>query len=494
MNKETTPQKILDQHLWKSFDQFRGLLSAESAFSLLLQLLFYKFLEDNRDDIGIEQKSHQLNFPEQYRFSNLMLSKESELSETLSKALLALEEINDPLLVGVFLQSDLNYFDRRYHRQTGRLLMELISMIDTLNFNSKYLSKEGTAFSAIFADLLDKHTETELRRSGGFMVPKSLRELLAHLNNISSKPEETVYDPACGTGALLMNVVRYAESSSSNLTTAFAQERNMTSLSLAKMQWIINGQDPNNIAVGDALSHPQFTQNGNLQKFDKVISCPPFGMSGWGAERAAGDPYHRFDWGTPPASKADYAYILHAIASLKPSGTAFLVSIAGVLFRGGAEEQIRRKMIDNNIISAIISLPAGLFNLWNVPLCILCLRKAEERRPEGLLMIDLASYPNQVRDKEGLNASTINAIVESVKEFFDNQQVATKHETFNKIVTKEELAANDYNLNIARYFAAGETKTVVDAAMLSKEIIQLEDELSALDLKIRELKGQLKIS
>ncbi|MFC0515365.1 N-6 DNA methylase [Mucilaginibacter angelicae] len=493
MNKETTFQKILDQHLWKIFDQFRGLLSAESAFSLLLQLLFYKFLEDNREDIEIEQKSHQLNFPEQYRFSNLMLSKESELSETLSKALLAVEQINDPLLLGIFMQSDLSYFDRSYDRQAGRVLLELISVINTLNFNSKYLSKEGTAFSAIFSGLIDKHAETELRRSIGFMIPKSLRELLAGLSQISSKPDETIYDPACGTGALLMDVVQYAKSSSNNLTTAFAQERNMTILSLAKMQWIINGQDPNKVAIGDALSHPQFTQNGNLQQFDTVISCPPFGMSGWGADLAASDRYHRFSWGIPPANKADYAYILHTLASLKPKGAAFLVSTAGVLFRGGTEEQIRKKMIDNNVISAIISLPAGLFNLWNIPLCILCLNNVDKTLTKGLLMIDLSSYPDQVRDKEGLNTSTINAIVESVKVFFDSQQVATQYKAFSKIVTKEEIAANDYNLNIARYFVASEKAPVVDTLMLSNEIIQLENELHTLDLKIKQLKRQLKI-
>jgi type I restriction enzyme M protein len=494
MDKANTVQKTLDQRLWKIFDQFRGVLSAESAFTLLLQLLFYKFLEDNRDDIEIEQQSHQLNFPEQYRFLNLMLSKESELSETLSRALLAIEEINDPLLLGVFMQSDLSYFDRSYDRQAGKLLLELISMINTLNFNSKYLNKEGTTFSAIFAGLLDKHAETELRRSGGFMVPKSLRELLARLSHISSKPEETVYDPACGTGALLMDVVQYAESSSNNLTTAFAQERNMTFLSLAKMQWIINGQDPNNVAVGDALSHPQFTQNGKLQQFDKVISCPPLGMGGWGADRAVSDRYHRFDWGIPPASKADYAYILHAIASLKPTGTAFLVSIAGVLFRGGAEEQIRKKMIDNNIISAIISLPAGLFNLWNIPLCILCLNKAEEKEQKDLLMVDLSNYPNQIRDKNGLNTATIDHIVENVKRFFAHQEMIAHDKVFSKIVTKQEIAANDYNLNTARYFAPGEKIPTIDKSRLVIQIKQLESGLNELDLKIGDLKGQLKIS
>jgi type I restriction enzyme M protein len=495
MNKDTTPQRIFDQRLWKMFDQFRGLLLTESAFSIFLQIFFYKFLEDNRKDIQIGQESQQLNFPDQYRLANLISSNnESDVPEALSKALLAVESANDSLLHGVFMQSDLSYFERSYDKHSGRVFLELISAVKTLNFNNKYLNEEGITFSAIFTGLLDRLAETELRRSGSFMIPKSLRELLAGLAHIASTPGETIYDPTCGTGALLMNTAEYAEPSPQITSTAFAQERNMTLLSLAKMQWIVNGQDPSNIAIGDALSNPRFLQNGNLQQFDKVISCPPFGMSGWGADWAASDRYHRFDWGIPPANKADYAYILHALASLKPKGSAFLVSTAGVLFRGGTEEQIRKKMIDNNIISAIISLPAGLFNLWNIPLCILCLNKVDETRTKGLLMVDLSSYPDQVRDKEGLNTSTINATVESVKGFFDSQQVATQHEAFSKIVTKEEITANDYNLNIARYFVASAPPVVVDTIMLSNEIIQLENELHTLDLKIRQLKGQLKIS
>lgn len=489
MSKENIQQKMLYERLWKIFNFFRGSLLTESVVSLFLQLLFYKFLEDNRKDLRIGQNSVRLNFPDEYRLANLMLTDiEDSLPKVLSKAFLKIENLNDPLLLGIFTQSDLGHFNRKYDHQAGKGLLELMSFINTLNTTS---NQDGVAFPELFTGIIDKAAENELRRSGDFLVPKNLRELLAGLNNIYTELDETVYDPACGSGALLMEVVQQSQALSKKLT-AFAQERNMTALTRAKMQWIINGQDPGNIAAGDALNHPQLIEQGHLQQFDKVISCPPFGLSGWGAERAASDRYHRFEWGIPPASRADYAYILHAIASLKPKGSAFLVCIAGVLFRGGTEEQIRKKMVDSGMLSAIVALPAGLFNLWNVPLCILCLNKAEKQQ-QGLLMVDLSNYPNPLRNKEGMNTATVNQVVESVKRFFNHKEVATQHNAFSKIITREEIAANDYNLNITRYFTPGDKSPAINRKELSKEISQIENKLIELDEKIGELKKQLKL-
>lgn len=490
MNKESIRQKMFHERLWKIFNFFRGSLLTESVVSLFLQLLFYKFLEDNHKNIQIGQRYVQLNFPDEYRLANLISTNmETDLPRRLGDAFLKIEEFNDPLLQGIFMQSDLSYFNRNSDQNVGKGLLELVSFINTLNTDQKCLKEDDLVFSELFGSLLDSLAETELRRSGSFLVPKSLRELLAGLNSIAAEPAETVYDPAGGNGALLMEVVQQSYASA----TAFAQERNMTALSMAKMQWIINGQDPDNVAIGDALNHPHFIQQGHLQQFDKVISCPPFGMSGWGADRAATDRYQRYNWGIPPASRADYAYILHSIASLKPKGSAFLVSIAGVLFRGGAEEQIRKNLIDHNLISAIIALPAGLFNFWNVPLCILCLNKAEKRRQPGLLMVDLASFPNQLRNKEGLNTATVNQVVESVKRFITQQEVAVQDEVFSKIITIAEIVANDYNLNMARYFAPGDKTPAIDHQKLSREIVRIESELTELDIKIDGLKKQLKL-
>jgi type I restriction enzyme M protein len=284
---------------------------------------------------------------------------------------------------------------------------------------------------------------------------------------LEPKPGETIYDPACGSGSLLIRVAREVGSSDYFL---YGQEVNGGTWALCKMNMFLHGVDNAHIEWGDTLNNPKLVEGDHLKKFHVVVANPPFSLDKWGAENAASDQFRRFHRGTPPKSKADYAFVSHMVESaVEDGGRVGLIVPHGVLFRGGAEAKIRQGLIEENLVDAVIGLPTNLFFGTGIPAAILLFRKG--RTTKDIMFIDGSRDYADEKGQNRLRPQDIEKVVAAFKAASDVEGYA--HRT-----SVEEIRGNDYNLNIPRYVETFQQQPEVDLGAIQREITSLEAELS----------------
>ena len=384
------------------------------------------------------------------------LKGDKEIGDKINKIIGRLAEAND--LKGVIDQADFNDESKLGTRKEMQdRLAKLVAIFDGLDFSAN--RTEGDDLLGDAYEYLMRHFATESGKSKGqFYTPAEVSRIMASVVGIgpNTRQDQTIYDPACGSGSLLLKAAYEA----SGGITVYGQEMDNATWALARMNMILHGHPTADLWRGNTLAAPYFkNQDHSLKTFDFAVANPPFSDKAWSSGLdPAHDEYRRFEYGIPPARNGDYAFLLHLTASLKSRGKGAIILPHGVLFRGNREADIRRNLVKRGLIKGIIGLPPNLFYGTGIPACILVIHKETANTRTGIFMID-ASKKGFRKDgnKNRLRAQDIHKIVD----VFNKQ---TEVSRYARMVPVAEIAssANDYNLNISRYIDSTEPEDLHD--------------------------------
>jgi type I restriction enzyme M protein len=441
--------------LWKSCDELRGGMDASQYKDYVLVLLFLKYVSDR-----YAGKSDALiDVPEGGSFKDMIALKgKPEIGDGINKIIARLAEVND--LKGVIDVADFNDSDKLGRgKEMQDRLSNLVAIFENPELDFSKNRAEGDDILGDAYEYLMRHFATESGKSKGqFYTPSEVSRIMAKVIGISfaKRQDQTVYDPTCGSGSLLLKAADETEHG----ITIYGQEMDVATRGLAKMNMILHNNPTADIWQGNTLSKPYFkNSDGTLKKFDFVVANPPFSTKSWSI---GFDPYHdefgRFDgFGVPPAKNGDYAFLLHIIKSLKPTGKGAMILPHGVLFRGNAEGEIRKNVIKRRYIKGIIGLPSNLFYGTGIPACIVVLDKEDADNRKGIFMIDASKGYFRDGSKNRLRAQDIHKIVD----IFNKQIEIAK---YSRMVPISEISdqKNDYNLNLHRYINSQEEEDLQD--------------------------------
>ncbi len=495
------------QIVWKACDTFRGLINPDQYKDYILTMLFIKYVSDvhkekkkeylikyNNDEARAERAMKQERFvvPANSSFDYLYEQRnEANIGELINIALTDFEEANRQKLSsedgsGVFRNIDFNSSNLGDVKEKNQRLKSLLIDFsnDKLDLSPGHLEGAdiiGDAYEFLIANFASDAG----KKAGEFFTPGEVSTLLAKLTK--SKPGARISDPTCGSGSLLIKAGREVGSPDFSL---FGQEANGSTWALAIMNMFLHGFDNATIRWGDTIRNPKLKEGDALMKFDTVVANPPFSLDKWGKvddkeeNKAAKsydpehDPYNRFWRGIPPKSKGDWAFITHMIeTTYEGKGKVGVVVPHGVLFRGSSEGKIRQKTIEENLLEAVIGLPANLFFGTGIPAAILIFNKGKGDN-KNVLFIDSNKHYESVKNQNKLREADIEHIVATYRNFSAGKlQAGVIEEKFSYVATFDEVLENEFNLNIPRYVDTFEEETEVDIAAVQQEIEKLETEL-----------------
>ena len=437
--------------LWQSCDELRGGMDASQYKDYILTLLFMKYVSDKADS----DPDSLIFVPEGGGFTDMVACiGDKEIGDKTNKIIGRLAEEND--LKGIIDQADFNNDDKLGKgKEMQDRLSKLVAIFESLDFRANRV--EGDDLLGDAYEYLMRHFATESGKSKGqFYTPAEVSRVMAQVIGIGpdTQRSETIYDPACGSGSLLLRATDAAPDGLS----IYGQEKDNATFALASMNMILHDNATADIQPGNTLVAPAFTDDDGLETFEFAVANPPFSDKAWtNGLNPDNDTYNRFEYGIPPAKNGDYAFLLHFVASLKSRGTGAIILPHGVLFRGNKEAGIRRELIRRRYIKGIIGLPANLFYGTGIPACILVIDKESAGHRTGIFMIDASKGFLKDGNKNRLRAQDIHKIVS----VFNAQ---TELPRYSRMVPISEIAdpANDYNLNIPRYIDASEPEDLHD--------------------------------
>lgn len=432
--------------LWQSCDELRGGMDASQYKDYILTLLFMKYVTDKYagDPYSL------LEIPGGGSFEDMKTLKgDKEIGDKINKIISRFAETNR--LKGVIDQADFNDETRLGSgKDMQDRLSKLISIFEKLDLGANRV--EGDDLMGDAYEYLMRHFATESGKSKGqFYTPSEVSTIMAKVVGIGpeTRPDQSVYDPTCGSGSLLLK----AASEAPNGMSIFGQENDNATWALARMNMILHDYITAELWRDNTLSRPYFKNpDGSLAAFDFAVANPPFSHKSWtNGMNPHEDEFSRFEFGVPPAKNGDYAFLLHLNKSLKSTGKGAIILPHGVLFRGHKEADIRRNLIKRGLIKGIIGMPANLFYGTGIPACILVIDKEDARMREGIFMIDASRGYIKDGNKNRLRSQDIHKVVD----VFNH---GIELEGYSRFVPNSEIAdpANDYNLNIPRYIDAGE--------------------------------------
>jgi type I restriction enzyme M protein len=427
-------------------------MDASQYKDYVLVLLFVKYVSDKYagDPDGL------IEIPEGGSFADMVALKgDKEIGEKINIIISRLAEVND--LKGVIDVADFNEEEKL---GTGKEMVDRLSNLVAI-FNRPELDfrknrAEGDDILGDAYEYLMRHFATESGKSKGqFYTPSEVSKIMAQAIGISAskRPDQTIYDPTCGSGSLLLKARDEAPAG----ITIYGQEKDVATRALAKMNMVLHDCPTAEIWRDNTLANPHFKNaNGTLKTFDFVVANPPFSDKAWGTGLdPVNDLYDRFDYGVPPAKNGDYAYFLHIIASLKTTGKGAVILPHGVLFRGNAESDIREKIIRKGYIKGIIGLPANLFYGTGIPACILVIDKENAHARTGIFMVDASKGFVKDGNKNRLRSQDLHKIVDA----FTKQLEIDK---YSRMVPLSEIEKHGFNLNIPRYIDSSEPEDLQD--------------------------------
>lgn len=466
----------------KACDIFRGVVDPSEYKSYILVFLFFKYVSDvwkdrveqyqleyKDDEERIQRRLSRERFiiPEWSDFATVYRRRhEPNIGEIIDAALTSIEEANKGKLEGVFRNISFNSEGflgetKERNRRLKRLIEDFAD--PRLDLRPSRVSDRNVIGGA-YQSLIEHFASESGKKGGELYSPPEVSALLAKL--LQPKKGARICDPACGSGSLL---IRVAEEIGDNDFSLFGQESNGSAWALCRMNMFLRGKDGARVEWGDTLNNPKLLEGNALKKFDIVVSNPPFSLDNWGAENAARDFFCRFHRGVPPRGKADYAFITHMIETMvADTGKAGVIVPHGVLFRGGSEGRIRQKIILENLLEAVISLPANLFYGTGIPAAILIFNR--NKKTTDVLFIDASRAYEDAKNQNKLRAQDIEKIVATYKNFESVEKYARR-------APYEEIRGNDFNLNIPRYVDTFAEDEEVDVQAAQKEIEELEAEL-----------------
>lgn len=438
--------------LWSSCDELRGGMDASQYKDYVLVLLFMKYVSDKYagDEDGL------IFVPKGGSFADMVaLTGKPNIGDEMNKIIAKLAEENE--LKGIIDVADFNNEEKLGKgKEMQDRLSNLIRIFNTPALNFSKNRADGDDILGDAYEYLMRNFATESGKSKGqFYTPAEVSRIMAKLIEIkpSTRQDQTIYDPTCGSGSLLLKA---ADESPSGLTI-YGQEMDNATRALAKMNMILHGNPTAEIYQGNTLADPYFKDNnGGLKTFDFAVANPPFSNKAWrNGFNPENDLYGRFEYGIPPSKNGDYAFLLHLIRSLKSNGKGAIILPHGVLFRGNVEAEIRKTLLLQGFIKGIIGLPANLFYGTGIPACIIVIDKENAGSRRDLFMIDASKGYIKDGNKNRLREQDIHKIVD----VFNKQLEIPK---YSRLVSLDEIAANDYNLNIPRYIDAQEAEDFQD--------------------------------
>lgn len=453
--------------LWKSADELRGGMDASQYKDYVLTLLFVKYVSDKAKS----DPYSLIEVPEGGSFDDLVALKGApDIGEKMNIAIRRLAEEND--LQGVINNAD---FDDPNKLGEGKAMQDrltnLVSIFQDIDFTGS--RAEGDDLLGDAYEYLMRHFATESGKSKGqFYTPAEVSRIMAQVLEIpkDAPRSTTVYDPACGSGSLLIKVA----DSAPNGLSIYGQEKDNATWALSRMNMILHGNETHDIRQGDTLSDPKFLKGEQLQTFDYFVANPPFSVKTW--KNGFDKEYDRFEgFAEPPEKNGDYAFLLHMVKSLKSDGRGAVILPHGVLFRGNTEAAIRKELIRRGLIKAIIGLPANLFYGTGIPACIIVIDKKEAANRTGIFMIDASKGFEKDGAKNRLRPRDMRKII-------DTYLAGEEAERYARMVPLSEIsdAKNNYNLNIPRYIDTSEPEDIQDLEAHLKGGIPNRD-LDALD-------------
>ena len=493
-------QKEVNDICWRACDTFRGVIDGNEYKDYILVMLFVKYISDvwqdhfdsymaqydgNEERVQRAMARERFILPEGSSFYALHEARNADnIGEKIDIAIAAIEDANKAKLEGVFQNITFNTDRLGETKDRNRLLKTLLEDFANKRLDLRPSNIQEDVIGEAYMYLIERFGSDAGKKAGEFYTPAPVREVVAKL--AAPEPGNTICDPTCGSGSLLFDVARVLGDNNYRL---YGQEKNGSTLALAKMNMFLHGIDDAVLEWGDTINNPRLLEAGNLMKFDRVVANPPFSLDKWGADSAASDTYGRFTRGVPPKSKGDWAFVLHMIETAQnQAGRVVVVVPHGVLFRGAAEGRIREQVLKENLLDAVIGLPEKLFSTAAIPVALLVFdRRREKDGPwedrKDVLFVDASKEFESGRNQNMLTEANIKRIIETVEA---RQEI----EKFAHLATPEEIAENGYNLNIPRYVDTFEEEEEIDLAAVQAEIDALDKELAETRARLRDhLKG-----
>jgi type I restriction enzyme M protein len=480
----------LERHLWGAADLLRGSIASGDFKHYIFGLLFYKRLCDvwaeeyeerlaEYDDAALaaDPEEHRFHIPAGCFWADVR-KRSVDLGTALNIAFRAIEDAN-PRLKGVF--QDVDFANKE--RFPDRLLDALLQHFD------KHRMRKADVDSRILGDayeyLIAKFADDAGKKGGEFYTPKQVVRLMVEL----LRPEEgmTVYDPTAGSGGMLLEAVHYMERTGKNAKalTLYGQEKNLNTWAICKMSLFLHDIDDAFIERGDTLLDPRHLSGESvLRRFDLVIANPPFSLSPWGHEVwSKGDPFGRDTYGCPPKSYGDLAFVQHMVASLTATGRMAVVVPHGVLFRGGEEGKVRKGLLEDDLIEAVVGLGPNLFYGAGIPAAVIFINRDKPADRKGkLLIVNGEKQLVEGKAQNTLSDANVTALADAVRGFADQ-------ELFCKVVTLAEVRENDHNLNLTRYV---QTEAPPDTIDVKAEVAKLTELVAKRDAAEATMMGFLK--
>lgn len=512
-------KKILEQQLWNIANTLRGKMNADEFRDYILGFIFYKYLSEKMEifandilkqdkikfrDINDTQKSSQ-EYIEAIKEEALeklgYFLKPSELFSEVAKRgnsdtnAFILEDLQKILTniqlstMGTASEEDFdNLFEDMDLNSTklgktpearNEIIAKVLSHLDKIDF--KLQSTELDVLGDAYEYLIGQFASGAGKKAGEFYTPQEVSMILAKIVTTGKSKLKSVYDPTCGSGSLLLRVAKEVK----EVSNFYGQEMNRTTYNLARMNMILHGVHYRkfDIKQEDTLERPQHVG----KQFEAIVANPPFSVQ-WSANPIFMNDDRFSQYGRlAPGSKADFAFVQHMIHHLAENGTMAIVLPHGALFRGGAEQHIRRYLIeDRNYLDAVIGLPSNIFYGTSIPTCILVFKKCREQ-PEDVLFIDASQHFDKVKTQNVLRAEHIEKIVETYRKRKEEAK-------YSKRATLKEIAENDYNLNIPRYIDTYEAEDSIDINAIAEELKALDKQMAEIDKSIATFCKELNIS
>jgi len=484
-------ESSLESWLWEAANILRGPVDASDFKAYVFPLLFLKRISDVYDEeraAALEESGGDedyANLPEQHRFAvpenchwQDLRSRSTNVGQAIQTAIRGIEQSNPKTLYGIF--GDVQWTNK--DRLPDSLLVNLID-----HFSQKQLGNNAVPNDVLgnaYEYLIKKFADLANKKAGEFYTPRSVVGLMIDI--LDPKPGETIYDPACGTGGMLLEALTHVRENGGDdrrmLRRLYGQERNLTTAAIARMNLFLHGAEEFSIVKGDTLREPAFFNGDKLASFDCVIANPPFSLQAWGEDQWATDPYGRNIAGVPPRKYGDWAWVQHMICSMAPkTGRLAVVLPHGAIFRMGAEGKIRSKVLETDLIEAVIGLGPNLFYGTGLAACIVVARRNKTKSRAGkILLINGETLFRRGRNQNTLEPEHVQQLTKLYSDFTDV-------EGLSRVVTLDEVRVKGGNLNLAGYISKPDAEVIPTVEEATAALKKALDEVWAAEAELERL-------
>ena len=530
-------QKRLGNVLWSIADDLRGAMNADDFRDYMLALLFLRYLSDNyeeaaRKELGrdypdpnavgnggrtplavwydenegdipafeaqMRKKTHYVIEPQHLwtHVAHLARTQSDDLLNTLQAGFKYIEnESFQSTFAGLF--SEINLASEKLGKTYPQRNARLCTVVTRIAEGLREFSTDADTLGDAYEYLIGQFAAGSGKKAGEFYTPQPISSILSAIVTLDSQAPETgfrkklgaVYDFACGSGSLLLNVRRHISEAGGTVGMTYGQEKNVTTYNLARMNMLLHGVKDSEFHIhhGDTLVNDwdllTDPNPANRPKFDAVVANPPFSYRWTPKDETSKDARFK-DHGVAPKSAADFAFLLHGLHYLKDDGVMAIILPHGVLFRGAAESRIRRKLLEDGNVDTVIGLPANLFYSTGIPVCILVLKKC--KRSDDVLFINAEKGFDKGKRQNFLSKAHIERIIATYRD-----RPEEPIERYARRVEMAEIEENDFNLNISRYVSTAEPEVEIDLVETHRELVAIEDEIDQAKARHNEFLEQL---